>query len=230
MSIFGRRPEKGPVVELRTHIDAFMYLVKQGESKFGNKGKIGEILRDMEGTRYLFRQAISGTMYDFRGKLDYTLWDAAVHKYGEDMDHLKKELLKSVDEASLREQDEKEKQKKEEEEAKKAEERKAEDSTDWAAAIKKEVEETDQEKSEEKARRDQRRKEIADRMNNEKMTSEDCKELWHLMQGMDKEFKEMNKIADDFFAAHGKNNGCLTGAVFMTLIPIGAIYGLWMIL
>ena len=52
----------------------------------------------MDNTQYLFQQATSGTMYDMKKKLDYTLWDAATHKYTEDIQKLKDELLKAVDE------------------------------------------------------------------------------------------------------------------------------------
>jgi hypothetical protein len=227
MSIFGRKANRGPVVELRQHIDAFMYLVKQGESKFGNKTEIGEIFRDMESTRFLFRQAIAGTMYDFRGKLDYTLWDAAVHKYGEDMEHLKKALLKCVDEAALKEEDEEEEKKKAEEEKKEEELQKAEETTDWAATIKEEVKASSEQKKIEKA---ERREAAKRRLEDRSMSKEDCRELWHIMQGMDREFKEMNQIADDFFAVYGKKNGCLGGFLLMLLIPAGAAYGLWTIL
>ena len=51
----------------------------------------------MDNTQFLFNQATMGTMYDFKKKLDYALWDAAVHKYTEDMEALKAELLKVVD-------------------------------------------------------------------------------------------------------------------------------------
>lgn len=93
MGFFDHKHEKeSPIGNLRAHIGTFMYFVKVGKSKFKNKGRVGEIFADMDNTQYLFQQATSGTMYDMKKKLDYALWDAAVHKYTEDLGELKKEL------------------------------------------------------------------------------------------------------------------------------------------
>ena len=101
MGFFDHKHEKeSPIGNLRAHIGTFMYFVKVGKSKFKNKGRVGEIFADMDNTQYLFQQATSGTMYDMKKKLDYALWDAAVHKYTEDLGELKKELLKAVDEGA----------------------------------------------------------------------------------------------------------------------------------
>ena len=40
----------------------------------------------------------------------------------------------------------------------------------------------------------------------------------------------MNSIADDWFAVHGKKTGCLAALVAMTLLPLGAMYGLYHLL
>ena len=61
-----------------------MYFVKVGKSKFKHKGKVGEIFADMDNTQYLFQQATSGTMYDMKKKLDYTLWDAVTPQNTQD--------------------------------------------------------------------------------------------------------------------------------------------------
>ena len=101
MGFFDRGHEKeSPLGNLRAHIGTFMYYVKVGKSKFKNKGAVGAIFVDMDNTQFLFQQATSGTMYmyDMKKKLDYTLWDAAIHKYTEDIQKLKDELLKAVDE------------------------------------------------------------------------------------------------------------------------------------
>ena len=98
MGFFDKKHESDtPIGNLRAHIGTYMYFVKVGKSKFKHKGRIGEIFADMDNTQFLFNQATMGTMYDFKKKLDYALWDAAVHKYTEDMEALKAELLKVVD-------------------------------------------------------------------------------------------------------------------------------------
>ena len=122
MGFFDKGHEKeSPIGNLRAHIGTFMYFVKVGKSKFKHKGRVGEIFADMDNTQYLFQQATSGTMYDMKKKLDYTLWDAATHKYTEDIQQLKDELLKAVDEGEESGVFEEEKKEKEIEEKKKEE-------------------------------------------------------------------------------------------------------------
>ena len=125
MGFFDKGHEKeSPIGNLRAHIGTFMYFVKVGKSKFKHKGKVGEIFADMDNTQYLFQQATSGTMYDMKKKLDYTLWDAATHKYTEDIQKLKDELLKAVDEGEESGEFAEEKKEKEIEAEKEEEEKK----------------------------------------------------------------------------------------------------------
>lgn len=232
MGFFDKGHEKeSPIGNLRAHIGTFMYFVKVGKSKFKHKGKVGEIFADMDNTQYLFQQATSGTMYDMKKKLDYTLWDAATHKYTEDIQKLKDELLKAVDEGEESGVFEEEKKEKESEAKRKEEEEKKEEETgDWRSHIKGQMAE-----AEEKARREAEEKERemetpAVETEEEALTEEDCQELWRIIQGLEREYKEMNSIADDWFAVHGKKTGCLAALVAMTLLPLGAMYGLYHLL
>ena len=229
MGFFDKKHENdSPIGNLRAHIGTFMYFVKVGKSKFKHKGRIGEIFADMDNTQFLFQQATSGTMYDFKKKLDYALWDAAVHKYTEDLDSLKQELLKAVDEEKLHTK-EKEEEKVETVEVK--EEEKKEETGDWRENLKGQMKE-----AEEKAKKleEERQKEKEEAKNaisdTEEMTEADCRELWRILQGMEREFREMNHIADDWFTVNGKKNGCMGALVAMTLLPVGVIYGIWQIL
>lgn len=232
MGFFDKGHEKeSPIGNLRAHIGTFMYFVKVGKSKFKHKGKVGEIFADMDNTQYLFQQATSGTMYDMKKKLDYTLWDAATHKYTEDIQKLKDELLKAVDEGEESGVFEEEKKEKESEaKRKEEEEKKKEETGDWRSHIKGQMAE-----AEEKARREAEEKERemetpAAETEEEALTEEDCRELWRIIQGLEREYKEMNSIADDWFAVHGKKTGCLAALVAMTLLPLGAMYGLYHLL
>lgn len=231
MGFFDKGHEKeSPIGNLRAHIGTFMYFVKVGKSKFKHKGRVGEIFADMDNTQYLFQQATSGTMYDMKKKLDYTLWDAATHKYTEDIQSLKAELLKAVDEGEESGEFEEEKKAKELEAKRKEEEEKKEETGDWRAHIKGQMAE-----AEEKARREAEEKERemetpAAETEEEALTEEDCRELWRIIQGLEREYKEMNSIADDWFAVHGKKTGCLAALVGMTLLPLGAMYGLYHLL
>lgn len=232
MGFFDKGHEKeSPIGNLRAHIGTFMYFVKVGKSKFKHKGKVGEIFADMDNTQYLFQQATSGTMYDMKKKLDYTLWDAATHKYTEDIQKLKDELLKAVDEGEESGVFEEEKKEKESEAKRKEEEEKQKEETgDWRSHIKGQMAE-----AEEKARREAEEKERemetpAAETEEEALTEEDCRELWRIIQGLEREYKEMNSIADDWFAVHGKKTGCLAALVAMTLLPLGAMYGLYHLL
>mgnify|MGYP005931121935 CR=1 FL=1 len=91
MGFFDRSNESAsPIGLLRAHIGTFMYCVKMGKKKFQNKEDVGDIFFDMDQTKFLLDQATRGSLYDFRQRIDSALWDAAVHKYSEDLDKLKK--------------------------------------------------------------------------------------------------------------------------------------------
>lgn len=229
MGFFDKKHENdSPIGNLRAHIGTFMYFVKVGKSKFKHKGRIGEIFADMDNTQFLFQQATSGTMYDFKKKLDYALWDAAVHKYTEDLDSLKQELLKAVDEEKLHTK-EKEEEKEEVKEVK--EEETKEETGDWRENLKGQMKEAE-EKAKKLEEERQKEKEEAKQAisDSEEMTEADCRELWRILQGMEREFREMNHIADDWFTVNGKKNGCMGALIAMTLLPIGAIYGIFHLL
>lgn len=233
MGFFDRNHAKeSPIGNLRAHIGTFMYYVKVGKSKFKHKGAVGEIFADMDNTQFLFQQATSGTMYDMKKKLDYTLWDAAIHKYTEDIQKLKDELLKAVDEGEETGAfaEEKEEEKKKEEKQKEEEETEEDFSGNWKAHIKDQMKEAEEKARREEEEREKEENQVVEENEDEALTEADCRELWRLIQGLEREYKEMNRIADDWFAIHGKKTGCLTALVGMALIPLGAVYGLYYLL
>lgn len=222
MGFFDRQhEEESPMGKLRAHIGTYMYFVKLGKSKFRHKGRIGEIFFDMDNTQYLLNQATMGTMYDFKRKLDYALWDAAIHKYTGDMKELKKLLLQAVDEGAMKQPYE---EKEEEEEKEEAEEKKS--SGDWTKDIKQEMQDAEEKRAqEEKARAEEEAEFVVD--NTEAMTEADCRELWRIIQGLDREYAEMIRLANDWFSVHGKGNGCFGVASVLLLLPLGAGYGIY---
>ena len=231
MGFFDKGHDKeSPLGNLRAHIGTFMYFVKVGKSKFKHKGTVGDIFADMDNTQYLFQQATSGTMYDMKKKLDYTLWDAATHKYTEDIKKLKDELLKVVDQGEesgfFEAEKEKEKEKKEEKE----EAVEVEESGDWRNHIKGQMREAEEKACREAEEKIEQKSVVMEAALEETMTEADCRELWRIIQGLEREYREMNSIADDWFAVHGKKDGCLAALTMMTLIPLGAVYGLYHLL
>ncbi len=226
MGFFDKENESNsPIGLLRAHIGTFMYYVKIGNTKFKNKEGISDIFYDMEQTKFLLDQATRGTMYDFRKRIDEALWDAAVHKYSEDLDHLKKELLKAVDagaaQGSVMEEEEEIDQEEPEETM--------EESGDWKASIKDEMkaaEEAARKKAEEKDSGESEEKE-KEKTDDGTMTEADCRELWKLIKGMDKEFIEMKQIADDWLMVNRKKGGCFGMMAILMLLPLGAVYGIW---
>jgi hypothetical protein len=232
MGFFDRNHAKeSPIGNLRAHIGTFMYYVKVGKSKFKHKGAVGEIFADMDNTQFLFQQATSGTMYDMKKKLDYTLWDAAIHKYTEDIQKLKDELLKAVDEGEETGAfAEEKKEEKKEEEQKKEEDKEEDFSGNWKVHIKDQMKEAEEKARREEEEREKEENRVVEENEDEALTEADCRELWRLIQGLEREYKEMNRIADDWFSIHGKKTGCLTALVGMTLIPLGAMYGLYYLL
>lgn len=220
MGFFDKENESGsPIGLLRAHIGTFLYDVKIGKKKFENKGIVGDIFFDMEQTKFLLDQATRGTMYDFRKRIDEALWDAAVHKYSEDMDRLKKELLKAVDAGVVKSVDTLQEEKVEKEEEK------PKTSGNWQTDIKAEIKaaEEEEKKRKESMLKQQKNKEVPQ---TGEMTEEDCRELWKLIKDMDTEFKAMKEIADDWLAVNGKKGGCFGLAVVMLLLPLGAIFGI----
>lgn len=233
MGFFDRNHAKeSPIGNLRAHIGTFMYYVKVGKSKFKHKGAVGEIFADMDNTQFLFQQATSGTMYDMKKKLDYTLWDAAIHKYTEDIQKLKDELLKAVDEGEETGAfaEEKKEEEKKEKEQKKEEDKEEDFSGNWKVHIKDQMKEAEEKARREEEEREKEENQVVEENEDEALTEADCRELWRLIQGLEREYKEMNRIADDWFSIHGKKTGCLTALVGMTLIPLGAMYGLYYLL
>lgn len=214
--------EESPIGKIRAHIGTYMYFVKLGKSKFRHKGRIGEIFFDMDNTQYLLNQATMGSLYDFKKKLDYTLWDAALHKYSQDMDELKALLLKAVDEGAMRQPY---KEAEEEKEEPKAEEKGS--SGDWTQDIKQEMKAAEEKSALEEKARSEKNEEAPRFDNSEVMTEADCRELWRIIQGLDTEYAEMTRLADDWFAVNGKGGGCFGAAAVFLLLPLGAAYGLY---
>lgn len=217
MGFFDKNNESvSPIGLLRAHIGTFMYCVKVGKKKFKNKETVGDIFFDMDQTKFLLDQATRGSLYDFRQRIDSALWDAAVHKYTEDMDKLKKALLKAVDEGAARGSAMAE-------EAEEVEEEKEEKTGDWRTNILDEMKEAE----EEAKKRPKEKKPVIITDDSKEMSEADCRELWKLIKEMDKEFREMKQIADEWLMVNGRKDGCLGAVLAMMILPAGILYGLW---
>ena len=218
MSFFDKNNESAsPIGLLRAHTGTFMYYVKMGKAKFKNKGTVYDIFFDMDQTQFLLDQATRGTLYDFKKKIDYPLWDAAVHKYSDDLKKLKAELLRLVEEGFSAEPEAK---------TEIVEEKEPKEKKNWKMHILDEMEEAEKEgKRLEKEAADDRAALLA-RMDDRQMSEADCRELWRIIKELDKEFRAMNRIADDWFAVNGKGKGCAAAVVMFMLIPVGCMYGI----
>ena len=137
-----------PVNILREYVSTYMYWVKTGKEKFRHKKEIGPIFAEMESARYLFEQALSGTVYDYQKKLERNVWAAAMHKYGEEMDKLKDALQRAVEDCEAAKSDEEKEaaaRAKEEAEKRKQEEEKLSLKEQMALAEQRELEEEEDE-------------------------------------------------------------------------------------
>lgn len=221
MGFFDKNHEsESPLGLLRAHTGTFMYHVKMGKSKFKNKGTVYDIFYDMDQTQFLLDQATRGSLYDFKKKIDYALWDAAVHKYSEDLGKLKKELLRLVDEGFSPEREEKEI---EETQSEKEEE------TDWKLQMIDEMEHAEEKAKQREEEERLARKKALSALESRHMTEADCRELWRIIKELEKEFRTMNRIADDWFAVHGKKDGCAGALLIVTLLPVATMYGIFSI-
>lgn len=214
-----------PVNILREYVSTYMYWVKTGKEKFRHKKEIGPIFAEMESARYLFEQALSGTVYDYQKKLERNVWAAAMHKYGEEMDKLKDALQRAVEDCEAAKSDEEKEaaaRAKEEAEKRKQEEEKLSLKEQMALAEQRELEEEEDEQEE------SLEEEIAAGAG-ETMTEADCKELWRIYQGMNREYKQMKKTADRWIEENPEE-GCLGVTLMLLLAPLAAVYGLFQIL
>jgi len=196
------------------HIAAYLSWVKLGKSKFSEKEEVGKIFIEMESVRFLLEQAVAGTMYDYRRKLEPNVWAAAVNKYTGEMEKLKAALLRAVDECEadrLSEEDLRQKAEKEAEEKAALEKL----SVREQMAIAEEKEKEEESRREEEDRHYEEEREASE--NTGKMTEADCRELWRIYQGLTAEMKEMQRIADRWLAENPQK-GCLG----VTLRPCGS--------
>lgn len=159
LSLFSSQKES-PIDRLREHASLYMEWIRLGQAKFRKKEIIRSAFEDLSQAEILYEQAMSGSIYDYKKKLDPMLWEAVEHEYREDMPKLKK----------------------------------AEEETP-------------------------------------ELTEEEKKELNRIISGLESEYEKISQIADDWFAVHGKNNGCLGFFLFAVLgIPAAAGGGIWFIL
>lgn len=223
MAVLGKR-ESGPIASLRDHMAQYMNWVRLGRSKFRKKKEIGKIFIEMDSSRYLFEQAMGGSMYDYQKKIERNVWAGALHKYDKDMKDLKDALVRALDACDA--------SKMTEEEAK--EDLLHEDTTpEVELSVREQMELADKKEQEEAERAAEEKKEEAEEEKEseqtEAMTEADCRELWRIYQGMNKEYKEMKRVADGWFADHPEK-GCLGITLMVFLVPLGAIYGLYELL
>ncbi len=214
-----KKMTSGPVGELLEHLEAFTVLVKEGRVRFRGKKDVGPIFIKLDRTGYIFQQATSGTMYDYRRKIERNVWNAAISEYDMYMDQLKAALLVAVDEAE------------------KAAETDEETAEEMAPAVEDEelslkelmarAEEADA--AEEAAQNEEALRAAAEKEKSAattKMTEADCRELWRIYRAMLTEYKAMKHIADRWIADNPEK-GCLGVTLLFMAIPLVGGLLLW---
>lgn len=214
-----KKMTSGPVGELLEHLEAFTVLVKEGRVRFRGKKDVGPIFIKLDRTGYIFQQATSGTMYDYRRKIERNVWNAAISEYDIYMDQLKAALLVAVDEAE------------------KAAETDEETAEEMASAVEDEelslkelmarAEEADA--AEEAAQNEEALRAAAEKEKSAattKMTEADCRELWRIYRAMLTEYKAMKHIADRWIADNPEK-GCLGVTLLFMAIPLVGGLLLW---
>ncbi len=219
MNIGPKKKAPNPVNVLREHVSTFMYWVKLGRTKFKGKKEIGAIFLEMEGARYLFDQATSGTVYDYQKKLERNVWAAAMHKYGEELQHLKEAMLRAADACEMRKDIEAQEAAGAEEEKKRREEEEAQLSLRERMALA-------EAREEEEDAADAREETKTVPEGGEEMTAEDCQELWEIYQNLNGEYRKMKKTADRWIEENPES-GCLAMAAAFMAVPLAAVYALF---
>ncbi len=106
-----------------------------------------------------------------------------------------------------------------------------EETGDWRSSIKGQMSEAEEKAKAEEERKKHEAETAVETVDfTEEMTEADCRELWRILQGLEREFRDMKDIASDWFTVHGKGNGCMGALAVMTLLPVGVIYGVWQVL
>ncbi len=214
-----KKMTSGPVGELLEHLEAFTVLVREGRVRFRGKKDVGPIFIKLDRTGYIFQQATSGTLYDYRRKIERNVWNAAISEYDMYMDQLKAALLAAVDEAE------------------KAVETDEETAEEMAPAVEDEelslkelmarAEEADA--AEEAAQNEEALRAAAEKEKSAattKMTEADCRELWRIYRAMLAEYKAMKHIADRWIADNPEK-GCLGVTLLFMAIPLVGGLLLW---
>ena len=208
-----KKMTSGPVGELLDHLETFMVLAKEGRVRFRGKKDVGAIFSKLDRTGYIFQQATSGTMYDYRRKIERNVWNAAISEYDVYMAELKEALISAVDDAE-----------------KPAEE--AEEVPEETAAVEEEelslkelmARADADDAAEEAAQNEEALREAAEKEKSAattKMTEADCRELWRIYRAMLTEYKAMKHIADRWIADNPEK-GCLGVSLMIFGLPLVA--------
>lgn len=89
MSLFSSQKES-PIDRLREHASQYMEWIHLGQAKFRKREVIRSAFEDLSQAEILYEQAMNGSIYDYKKKLDPMMWEAVQHEYQEDMPKLKK--------------------------------------------------------------------------------------------------------------------------------------------
>ena len=220
--MFGKIKGSGPVGELLDHLEKFAVLAKEGRATFRDKKDVGVIFMKLDRTGYIFQQATSGSMYDYRYKLERNVWNAAIHEYDTYMAELKEALLRAVDEAEAGDLPE---------ETAPAEPAPAETEPEEELSLREimaRAEEEDRIKEEtESAEKLLEEEEKALSGMTTKMTEADCRELWRIYRAMLTEYKAMKVLAARWMDENPEK-GCLGITLSILLAPAaGVVYFFW---
>ena len=210
-----KKMTSGPVGELLEHLEAFTVLAKEGRVRFRGKKDVGAIFVKLDRTGYIFQQATSGTMYDYRRKIERNVWNAAISEYDMYMDQLKTALLAAVDEAEQAETAE--------EETPEETEQAAEEEELSLKELMARAEAADAE--EEAAQNEEAIRAAAEKEKSAattKMTEADCRELWRIYRAMLTEYKAMKHIAERWIADNPEK-GCLGVTLMIFSLPLVAV-------
>ncbi len=218
--MFGKIKGSGPVGELLDHLEKFAVLAKEGRATFHDKKDVGVIFMKLDRTGYIFQQATSGSMFDYKYKLERNVWNAAIHEYDMYMAELKDALLRAVDEAEAADFSEET-----------PEEAPAETEPEEALSLKEimaRAEEEDRIREEtESAEKLLEEEEKALSGMTTKMTEADCRELWRIYRAMLAEYKAMKVLAARWMEENPEQ-GCLGITLSILLAPAaGIVYFFW---
>jgi hypothetical protein len=183
------RKGTGPVVKLQERIYAIQALSARGRTLFRKNEQLFPLFVKLQDVEFSMNQALAGTVYDYKRKIDRTLWTASMQEMEVILDAIKAVLLEMVNSVEDVPAEAKEVSSEEAE----TEDIEKPEKDDWRAALLQNIEEAEEE---------DRRIEEKRESHVEKLSRSQSESLWEILRALQVNYREMKHISEEWFRTH----------------------------